>query len=136
MHYDEACFMHLTPGLVHNFPKAVVVYDFCLLCTKYTYSKREGGNPGNFGLIWCHYPSCPYTFRSLYRDDASNASPYTSHLKRSHGTQLLLRDLVNPICLRDFPHVSGAVTLTQVSRNTPATPDYSTRTPLPTLTQC
>ena len=21
-HYDEACFMHLTPGVVHNFPKA------------------------------------------------------------------------------------------------------------------
>ena len=24
-HYDEACFMHLTPGVVHNFPKAVGV---------------------------------------------------------------------------------------------------------------
>ena len=23
--YDEACFMHLTPGVVHNFPKAVGV---------------------------------------------------------------------------------------------------------------
>ena len=23
MDYDEACFMHLTPGVVHNFPKAV-----------------------------------------------------------------------------------------------------------------
>ena len=23
--YDEACFMHLTPGMVHNFPKAVGV---------------------------------------------------------------------------------------------------------------
>ena len=22
MEYDEACFMHLTPGVVHNFPKA------------------------------------------------------------------------------------------------------------------
>ena len=21
--YDEACFMHPTPGMVHNFPKAV-----------------------------------------------------------------------------------------------------------------
>ena len=51
MDYDEACFMHLTPGLVHNFPKAMVVYDFCLLCTKDSYSKREGGNPGNFGLL-------------------------------------------------------------------------------------
>ena len=25
MGYDEACFMHLTPGVVHNFPKAVGV---------------------------------------------------------------------------------------------------------------
>ena len=32
--YDEACFMHLTPGVVHKFPKAVGVYDFCPLCTK------------------------------------------------------------------------------------------------------
>ena len=23
MDYDEACFMHLTPGMVHDFPKAV-----------------------------------------------------------------------------------------------------------------
>ena len=34
MDYDEACFMHLTPGVVHNFPKAVRVYDFCPLYTK------------------------------------------------------------------------------------------------------
>ena len=25
MDYDEACFMHLTPGVVRNFPKAVGV---------------------------------------------------------------------------------------------------------------
>ena len=25
MDYDEACFMHLIPGVVHNFPKAVGV---------------------------------------------------------------------------------------------------------------
>ena len=25
MDYDEACFMHLTPGVVHNFPKGVGV---------------------------------------------------------------------------------------------------------------
>ena len=25
MDYDEACFMHLTPEVVHNFPKAVGV---------------------------------------------------------------------------------------------------------------
>ena len=34
MDYDEACFMHLTPGVVHNFPKDVGVQDFCSLCTK------------------------------------------------------------------------------------------------------
>ena len=43
--------MRLTPGVVHNFPKAVDVLDFCPLCTKiYFYSKREGGNPGISGL--------------------------------------------------------------------------------------
>ena len=26
--------MHLTPGVVHNFPKAVGVKDFCPLCTQ------------------------------------------------------------------------------------------------------
>ena len=25
--------MHLTPGVVHKFPKAVAVYDSCPLCT-------------------------------------------------------------------------------------------------------
>ena len=25
MNYDEACFMHLNPGVIHNFPKAVGV---------------------------------------------------------------------------------------------------------------
>ena len=34
MDYDEACKMHLTPGVVHNFPKAVGVKEFCPLCTK------------------------------------------------------------------------------------------------------
>ena len=34
MDYDEAYFMHLTPGVVHSFLKAVGVYDFCPLCTK------------------------------------------------------------------------------------------------------
>ena len=34
MDYDEACFMHLNPGVVCNFPKAVGVYDFCPLCAK------------------------------------------------------------------------------------------------------
>ena len=45
--------MHLTPGLVHNFPQTVGVYDFCPLCTKRSqipFSKSEGGNPRNSGL--------------------------------------------------------------------------------------
>ena len=63
--YDEACFMHLTPGVVHNFPKSVSecigflspihkkIPDF--------YLKREGGNLGNSGLssqqyMVVHYP--------------------------------------------------------------------------------
>ena len=55
MDYDEACFMHLTPGVVHNFPKAVGVQDFCPLLYMHkkipdSYLKREGGNPGNSGL--------------------------------------------------------------------------------------
>ena len=49
MDYNEACFMHLTPGVVHNFPKAVGVYNFCPLCTKRipeASSKRAGRNSG------------------------------------------------------------------------------------------
>ena len=41
--------MHLTPGVVHNFPKAVGVKDFCPLCTKkflHSFSKRRGKPPG------------------------------------------------------------------------------------------
>ena len=34
MDYDEVCSMHLTPGVVHNFLKAVGVYNFCPLFTK------------------------------------------------------------------------------------------------------
>ena len=33
MDYDEACLMPLSPGVVHNFPKAVGVKDLCPLCT-------------------------------------------------------------------------------------------------------
>ena len=47
--YDEACFMHLTPGVVHNFPKAVGVWDFCPLCTKRSQipiRKEKGATPG------------------------------------------------------------------------------------------
>ena len=37
--------MHLTPGVVHNFPKAVGVYDFCPLYIKksgFLFEKRRG----------------------------------------------------------------------------------------------
>ena len=48
MDCDEACFMHLTPGVVHNFPKAVGVHDFCPLCTKryqIPIRKEKGATP-------------------------------------------------------------------------------------------
>ena len=56
--------MHLTPGVVHNFPKAVSAQDFCPICTKRSQipiRKREGGNPGNSGVssqqkMVVHYP--------------------------------------------------------------------------------
>ena len=54
MDYDEACFMHLTPGVVHNFPKAVGVQGFCPLCTKRSQInilKEKEGNSGNAGLF-------------------------------------------------------------------------------------
>ena len=47
MDYDEAYFMRLTPRVVHNFPKAVGVWDSCPLCT---YLKRAGDKPGNSSL--------------------------------------------------------------------------------------
>ena len=54
MDYDEACSMHLTSGVVHNFPKAVGAYiGFLSPMHKKipgSFSKREGGNPGNSGL--------------------------------------------------------------------------------------
>ena len=49
MGYDEACIMHLTPGVVHNFPKAVGVYDLSPLCTKRSQipiPKEKGATPG------------------------------------------------------------------------------------------
>ena len=50
MDYDEACFMHLTAGVVHNFPKAVGVWDFCPLCTKRSQIpiRKEKGQPREF----------------------------------------------------------------------------------------
>ena len=41
--------MHLTPGVVDNFPKAVGVEDFCPLCTKRSQipiQKEKGATPG------------------------------------------------------------------------------------------
>ena len=49
MDYDEACFMHLTPGVVHYFPEAVDVKDLCALCTKISQipiRKEKGATPG------------------------------------------------------------------------------------------
>ena len=51
MDYDEACFVHLTPGVVSNFHKAVGVTDCCPLCTKRSQipiRKEKGATPGNF----------------------------------------------------------------------------------------
>ena len=61
---DEAHIIHLTPGVVHNFPKAVSlqVYILSPMHKKITdsYSKREGGNPRISGLLpqqkMVHYP--------------------------------------------------------------------------------
>ena len=49
MDYDEACIMHLTPGVVQNFLKAVGVYDSCPLCTKRSQipiQNEKGATPG------------------------------------------------------------------------------------------
>ena len=52
MDYDEACFMHPTPGVVHNFPKVVSVWDLCPLCRKRSQIPNgKEGNPGNSGLL-------------------------------------------------------------------------------------
>ena len=54
--------MHLTPGMVHNFPKAVSVQIYILspMHKKNPCSKKEGGNPGISGLLpqqkMVHYP--------------------------------------------------------------------------------
>ena len=42
--------MHLTPVVVHNFPKAVGSLSPMHKEIPDSYSKREGGNPGNSGL--------------------------------------------------------------------------------------
>ena len=57
--------MHLTPGVVHNFPKAVGVWDFCPLCPKRSQiriRKEKGATPGilvsclNNRSMVVHYP--------------------------------------------------------------------------------
>ena len=58
------CVMHLTPGVIHNFPKAVSVQNVCSLCAKTSHIlsiKESGGNPGfyvNSSLQWMvvYYP--------------------------------------------------------------------------------
>ena len=47
MENDEACIMHLTPGVVHSLPKAVGVSIECLSPKL----KSEEDNPGNYGLL-------------------------------------------------------------------------------------
>ena len=45
--------MHLTSGVVHNFPKAVDVEDLCPQCTQRSQipiKKKDGSNPWNSGL--------------------------------------------------------------------------------------
>ena len=47
--YDEACKMHLTLEVVHNFPKDVGVDDVCPLCTKISQipiRKEKAATPG------------------------------------------------------------------------------------------
>ena len=41
MDYDEACFMHLTPGVVHNFPKDVGVF-YTQKDPRFLFEKRMG----------------------------------------------------------------------------------------------
>ena len=53
MDYDEACFMHLAPGVVHDYPKAVGVIFVPYAQKKIPESslKRAGCKPGNSGLL-------------------------------------------------------------------------------------
>ena len=74
--------MHLTPEVVHNFPKVVGVTDFCPLCTKKipeSSSKRAGGNPGNSGLssqqyMVVHYPRT--VWKSSYAEQEMTGKTY------------------------------------------------------------
>ena len=54
MDFEEAYIVHLIPGVVHNFHKSIGCIGFLSpmhnLKIPGSYSSREGGNPGNFGL--------------------------------------------------------------------------------------
>ena len=53
MENDEACLMHLTPGVVHNLAKAVGVSDLYPYAQQdpiFLFEKRKG-NPRNSGLL-------------------------------------------------------------------------------------
>ena len=52
MDYDEACFMHLTPGVVQKLPKGCGIGYLSPMHKKIpeSYLKRAGGNPWNSGL--------------------------------------------------------------------------------------
>ena len=46
MDYDEACFMHRTPGVVHNFIKAVGIQFLSPMHKKFPIQKEQGTTPG------------------------------------------------------------------------------------------
>ena len=50
MDYDEACFMHLTPGVVHNFPWVYrISVPYAQKDPRFVFEKRRG-QPRNAGL--------------------------------------------------------------------------------------
>ena len=42
MDYDEACFMHLTPGVVHNFPQLRISAPYAQKDPRFLFEKRRG----------------------------------------------------------------------------------------------
>ena len=52
MDYDEACFMHLTPGVVHNFPNAVyrISVPYAQKDPIFLFKKRRG-QPREFSSL-------------------------------------------------------------------------------------
>ena len=51
MDYDEACFMHRNPGVVHNFPKAVGVCPLCQKRSQIPNRKEKGATPEFWSLV-------------------------------------------------------------------------------------